>query len=253
MQKLLLAVTASLLAVSAAIAAEAEPPFVNIGLCSGSSLHGGSVSPLDPRTMLVQSDMSNAFYSHDGGQTWHLIHMKYLRGGGTTTPAEYDPADANVIYWTDGRTVKMTRDRGVTWAAVGRSQPWDENNHVRRIYLDPDLSGRLFVGGDSGMHVTENGGKEWKQIETVTGRVFKIAADRTSPKDKRVYFVGTSGGVFRSDDGGADVCEEGLGPAARRADGLCGRVEPGGNDPVRLHALHGLGREARWRDVPLDR
>ena len=211
MQKLLLAVTASLLAVSAAIAAEAEPYFVNIGLCSGSSLHAGSVSPLDPRTMLVQSDMSNAFYSHDGGRTWHLIHMQYLRGGGTTTPAEYDPADANVIYWTDGRTVKVTRDRGLTWAAVGGSQPWDENNRVRRIYLDPDLTGRLLVGSDSGLHVTESGGNRWKRIETVAGRVFKIAADRTSPKDKRVYFVGTSGGVFRSDDGGATFTKKNAG------------------------------------------
>ncbi|MFB3893975.1 MAG: WD40/YVTN/BNR-like repeat-containing protein [Phycisphaerae bacterium] len=186
-----------------ALAAEPEPPFVNIGLCSGSSLHGGSVSPVDPKTMLVQSDMSNAFYSHDGGQTWHLIHMKYLQGHGSTCPAEYDPANADVIYWTDSTAVKVTKDRGITWALLGESQPWGERNRVRRIYLDPDFTQRLFVGTDSGLYMTENGGKDWKQLPTVSGRVFRIAADRASAKDKRVYFVGTADGVFRSDDGGA--------------------------------------------------
>lgn len=231
--KLLLALAASLVGVPVAVAAEAEPYFVNIGLCSGSSLHGGSVSPLDPKTMLVQSDMSNAFYSHDGGQTWHLIHMKYLRGGGTTTPAEYDPADANVIYWTDGRTVKVTRDRGVTWVMVGPSQPWDERDRVRRIYLDPDLAGRLFVGVDSGLNVTDDGGQQWKKIETVTGWVFKIAADRTSPKDKRRYFVGTADGVFRSDDGGATFTEKnsGLPPG-----GLAGFAAGSNQDETILYA-----------------
>jgi photosystem II stability/assembly factor-like uncharacterized protein len=204
---IMLAVICAFLAGSA-LAGEPEPYFTNVGLCSGSSLHGGSVSPVDPKTMLVQSDMSNAFYSHDGGQTWHLIHMKYLRGGGTRAPAEYDPKNADVIYWTDAHAVKVTRDRGVTWTKLGDDQPWDsekrnEQHPVRRIYVDPDYPTRIFVGTNDALYLTENNGKNWKKLPTVGGVVFKIATDRTSPKDKRVYFVGTADGVFRSDDSAA--------------------------------------------------
>jgi photosystem II stability/assembly factor-like uncharacterized protein len=203
MSRLITAAVICALVTGSARASEPEPYFVNIGLSSGSSLHGGSISPVDPKTMFVQSDMSNAFYSHDGGQTWHLIHTKYLRGAGSTAPAEYDPTNADVIYWTDTHSVKVSRDRGVTWTMLGETQPWDQRDYVRRIYLDPDFTTRIFVGTDKSLFVTEDGGKDWKKIPDVSGRVLKIATDRTSAKDKRVYFVGTTEGVFRSDDSGA--------------------------------------------------
>ena len=201
-------VAACVFLASSAWSADPEPPFTNVGLCSGSSLHGGSISSVAPKTMLVQSDMSNAFYSHDGGETWHLIHMKYLRGGGSTCPAEYDPSNADVIYWKDSAGVKVSRDRGVTWTLLGESQPWVPKDTIRRIYLDPDNPKRLFVGTDTSLFTTEDEGKTWTKAPTVAGRVFKIAADRTSAKDKRVYFVGTAEGVFRSDDGGASFAKK---------------------------------------------
>ena len=106
---------------------------------------------------------------------------------------------------------------------------------------DPDLSGRLLVGGDSrGMSCD---GKQQQGVEVdreqSLGGCSRSRRRRTSSKDKRVYFVGTADGVFRSEDGRATVCEEGRGPVRRRPDRLCGRLRPGGNDPVRLHALYG--------------
>jgi photosystem II stability/assembly factor-like uncharacterized protein len=222
MSKLIILVLVCALLTGVVWAGEPQPPFVNIGLCSGSSLHGASVSPLDPKTMLVQSDMSNAFYSHDGGLTWHLIHMKYLHGSGSTAPAEYHPTDADVIYWTDTHLVKVTRDRGVTWAAITETPPWDKSDYVRRIYLDPDYPQRLFVGTDRALFVTEDEGKNWTKAPTVSGRVFKIAVDRPSPKDKRVYYVGTADGVFRSDDAGATFGKKTTGLPAGVLTGFAG-------------------------------
>ncbi len=222
MSRLSMFVAACVLLASSTWAANTEPPFVNVGLCSGSSLHGGSISPVDPKTMLVQSDMSNAFYSHDGGQTWNLIHLKYLKGQGSTAPAEYDPANADVIYWKDSSGVKVSRDRGVTWALLGETQPWGQQDVIRRLYLDPDYPRRLFVGTNTALYLTEDDGKNWKKLPTVSGRVIKVAADRTSPKDKRVYFVGTFDGVFRSDDGAATFQKKTTGLPAGALSGFAG-------------------------------
>ena len=61
--------TASLLAASAAIAAEPGPPFVNIrALLRAPVAARRERLACDPRTMLVQSDMSDAFYTTTAGQ-----------------------------------------------------------------------------------------------------------------------------------------------------------------------------------------
>lgn len=192
----------ALLAVVSVQAADKEPPFVNIGLSSGSSLHGGTCSPHDPAFFLVTSDMSDGFYSHDAGKTWHLIHHKYFRGTGNIAPAAYHPTDPNLVCWNQDAALKITHDKGVTWQPYCAKQPWADNEIIRRMYFDPDYPSRLFVGTQVGLYFTDDEGKTWTTSKGTNGRVYKIAAERTSPQSKRTYFVGTEEGVFRSDDGG---------------------------------------------------
>jgi hypothetical protein len=78
-QKSLWVLTASLLAAAAAIAAGTEAPFANIGLCSGSSLHG------------------RLYLSKDDGKTFQPFSQIPF---GNIQRVCFDPDDSKHIYLT---------------------------------------------------------------------------------------------------------------------------------------------------------
>ena len=93
-----------------------------IGLTSGGSIFNPSCSPHDPKTLTVATDMSGSFITYDGGANWHMIHYTQLCNS-MSCPAEFHPTDPSIIYWVRFSDVRMTKDKGQTWASIP-SQPW---------------------------------------------------------------------------------------------------------------------------------
>jgi len=173
-----------------------------IGLSAGGSIFNGSCSPFDPKILTVATDMGGSFITYDAGIRWHTIHYKQLAGS-ISAAAAFHPKNPDVIYWDNrGSELKVSRDQGMTWNHVGQTQPWDREP-ITRIWLDPDYPERIFVGAADSTFYSSDEGQTWKTCDGVSGSLFRVVADRQSPKGARVYYAGTSSGVFRSDDGAA--------------------------------------------------
>ncbi len=157
-----------------------------------------AISPSDPRLMMVNCDMSAAYLSRDGGESWTMIHCAQLRANTRCRPA-FHPTDPRVIYAASGWSgLRVSRDGGKHWEPIGRlpGAPRGE------IAIDPGNPSFMLVGAGERICRSVDGGITWTRCEGPLGAAIAFHIDRTSPPDRRVCFAGTARGIWRSDDGG---------------------------------------------------
>lgn len=184
--------------------------WTSLGLGGGGAMYTPAISPVDPNLILLGCDMSGAYRTTDGGQNWEMIHYQQLNGSTTVRPA-WHPADPNIAYAADGwrGPLKMTRDKGKTWASVPGAPIG-----VSAIGVDPGNPDLFLVGSRRGLGRSSDGGKTWANVGPVHGRLLGFHFDRSSAADRRVCFAATDQAVFRSDDGGATWHETASQPGA---------------------------------------
>ena len=205
------------------------------------SIGAVAVAPSDPNVVYVgsgEADMrssiqqGNGMYkSVDGGKTWSRIGLDDTRAIGRVV---IDPKDPNVVYVAAlghpygpnaQRGVFKTTDGGKTWSKVLYE---NENTGAIDIALDPANSNVLFAslwqtrrppwsvyppsnGPGSGLYKSVDAGKTWTHVtgHGFPGGVLGHIGISISPADhNRIYTIvdtndDPTGGVYRSDDGGA--------------------------------------------------
>ena len=200
-----------------------------------------AVAPSDSNIIYVgsgEADMrsdiqqGNGMYkSTDGGATWSHIGLDDTRQIGKVV---VDPKDPNIVYVAAlghqygpnaERGVFKTTDGGTTWSKVLYK---NENTGAIDLAMDPSNSNVIYAslwqtrrppwnvyppsnGPGGGLYKSSDGGKTWSQI---TGHGFPggivghIGISISPANHNRVYTLvdtnnAKSGGVYRSDDGGA--------------------------------------------------
>ena len=89
-----------------------------IGLSGGGGMFSPAISPANPDLMMLNCDMSAAYLTEDGGRNWRMIHRAQLRSDTACRPA-FHPTDPDIIYASSGGRLRISRDRGRTFAALG--------------------------------------------------------------------------------------------------------------------------------------
>jgi photosystem II stability/assembly factor-like uncharacterized protein len=170
-----------------------------MGISGGGAMYTPAISPHDPSLILLSCDMSCAFRSTDGGQTWEMIHHSYLLANTRCRPV-FHPTDPDVIYaahgWEGG--LRVSRDWGQTWAPLGRESP----SGLVALTVDPGNGDFLLGAGWDGVHRSLDGGLHWEKASGLTGEVVGFHIDQTSPREQRRCFAGADTGVFVSEDAG---------------------------------------------------
>src|SRR5439155_12042561 len=141
--------------------------------------------------------------SANSTQSWKAINTG-LPGASVLALAQ-DPVDPLTLYaavWQMG--VLKSRDGGKTWTpGIGVSVGFFRD----RLYVDPQDRNILYVLSEEGLYKTTDSGNSWTLLFGGFGAI-ALAID---PRDsRRVYLAEddshggiTSGGVFKSEDGGA--------------------------------------------------
>ncbi|MHB8654860.1 MAG: hypothetical protein ACYDA9_13380 [Terriglobia bacterium] len=179
-----------------------------------------AVSPLNPNLVLVACDMTGAYISHDGGNSWRMFNLR--------EPVKFfafDPSDARTIY-AGAAALWRSTDTGRTWnlvypapGSVSRLIMPDDHaspiieassgpaEPVSALAVDPANSKSLYAvigrGADSALYISKDWGASWERSVSIApsqasaSRVVhgefepKIYIDPQSPKSGRtIYLIG---------------------------------------------------------------
>ena len=192
-----------------------------VGPGGGGAMYTPAVSPHDPNLVFVSTDMTGAFISEDGGDTWRQFNLRM-----TVSQFAFDPFDAKVIYAVAGGAgTYRSEDRGRTWqlffpapASVtrlglvddeGEPMIWTTGGYIDLIssmVIDPADSNVIYACFAYELRVTRDRGRTWNKVVQMTGVARRLWIDPKSPAGNRtIYAVGTDwfgaweGGVWRSD------------------------------------------------------
>ncbi len=164
---------------------------ISEGLPSGDLGRIGLASaPTSPNVVyaIIEADKEDQgiYRSTDFGESWdkRSDHM-------TSSPQYYnelyvDPNDADVVYSVDTFTHRSD-DGGKTWNRIGF-----KNKHVddHALWIDPNNSNHLYIGGDGGVYETWDKGEGWRHVSNLPATQFY----RGTP-DNDVPFYNVCGGT----------------------------------------------------------
>lgn len=150
------------------------------------------------------------YRSEDTGETWAPAVEQ--PSGGTVTTLALAPS-GTIVAGTEPSALYLSRDDGATWtelesfAAFGEGEDWSDYGgraaHVEAIALDPHDSARMYAGVEiGGAYRSDDAGVSWTGInEGLFDDIHDLAVD---PRDGSRVFAATGGGLYVSQDRGAD-------------------------------------------------
>lgn len=178
-----------------------------VGPGGGGAQYLPSISPHDPRIVLVTCDMSGAYISENGGEWWRMFNLR-----GRVRHFAFDPKDAKVIYAATS-SLWRSADTGKTWSLVypaaasvrgvvyaGDDEPWGNlagpaggAGPMGGVAVDPEDSRTLYIASSNLLYVSRNTGQTWEPLGKAPGRVSKMFLDPFSPvENRRLYLIGTN-------------------------------------------------------------
>jgi photosystem II stability/assembly factor-like uncharacterized protein len=186
-----------------------------IGPGGGGAMFNPTVSPHDQNTVLISCDMTGAYITHDGGNSWRMFNLR-----GTVRFFAFDPLDPKTMYaqvtglWrsTDGgETWKLVYPKPENVTAIRMDSDHSDESivgepdplgSIQAMAIDPYNSRTLYVtAGDkskSGLFVSKDSGQSWKREADLSGPAKKIWID---PKSAELLIGGPRAIVRRSAGG----------------------------------------------------
>jgi photosystem II stability/assembly factor-like uncharacterized protein len=168
-----------------------------VGPGGGGALFLPTISPTDPRRILVACDMTGAYISDDAGQSWRMFNLR-----GRVRFFAFDPNDENVIYaqsiglWRsldDARTWQLLYPdpKTVTGVSMANDHAGETiltsgtpSEEITALAIDPATSKILYAGfrrGDSfQVQMSHDWGRTWESLSTMPAAVNTLYVDRHS-------------------------------------------------------------------------
>ncbi|OGS22207.1 MAG: hypothetical protein A2252_12385 [Elusimicrobia bacterium RIFOXYA2_FULL_39_19] len=174
-----------------------------IGPGGGGSMYSPQISPVDTNCLTVSCDMGGYYVTSDGGRNWNMIDLNAL-----AYISAFDSQEAGTIY-AGSNSLYKSEDYGKTWKDIlgdagGRKIPSfvkvdPENNSI--VYLS---LGSRRTGLDQFM-ISKDKGVTWEKAGSVLpfgSQIRGIYIDKNSPVEKRIIYIPTNSGLYRSVNGG---------------------------------------------------
>jgi photosystem II stability/assembly factor-like uncharacterized protein len=165
-----------------------------------------TISPHEAKTVLVSCDMTGAYITHDGGDSWRMFNLR-----GVVHFFVFDPIDFKTIYAGTNILWRST-DNGETWNLVYPkpsavqglhmnpdhadetilAQP-DSLGAILAFAIDPDDHRVLYAATGKGksfaVFVSGDFGGTWKELDRLSEEPRGMWIDPHSPRESRTLFV----------------------------------------------------------------
>jgi len=177
-----------------------------VGPGGGGAQFYPAISPHDTNLVLVTCDMTGAYISENGGQSWRLFDLR--------SPVHFfsfDPLDSKVIY-AGAHVLWRSADRGRTWNLVYPApdsvkrliMPDDHaspsvltaqgpSGAVTAFAVDPADSKKLYAAivdaSGPALYLSADWGAHWQRTASLAGDARKIYIDPRSPASDRTLYV----------------------------------------------------------------
>ena len=127
-------------------------------------------------------NLQGTYRSEDGGATWQRVNAQNGR------PMYYseifiDPSDPNRVY-TLATESHVSRDGGRTFTPIAYAPTYDVGVHADQhaLWIDPNDSEHLYLGGDAGLHESYDGGVSFRKLNNfLIAQFYAIAVDMRDP------------------------------------------------------------------------
>ncbi len=138
------------------------------------------------------------YKSRDGGGTWERFPSFSAR---RVTTLAIDPVLPATIYaGTMGDAVYKSPDGGQRWLPhnVGLKE---HVSFVNQFVFHPALNETIYIATTVGAYYSKDAGREWEERMNGMKEVHIVTSIAINLKDPTILYGGTTGGVYRSDDG----------------------------------------------------
>ncbi len=179
-----------------------------IGPGGGGAMFHPTISPHDSKVVLVSCDMTGAYISLDGGNSWRMFNL-----GGGVDFFTFDPLDTKTIYAGRSGALFRTTDLARSWnrifpdttnPGVLKDDHAEEvvDRQMRALEVDPADSKILYAtiieNRAAALYMSSDWGKTWKKDAELPGGGRRLYVDAKSPKaDRTIYVVGSNAIAFR--------------------------------------------------------
>ena len=190
-----------------------------LGPGGGGAQYIPTISPRDPRRVLVACDMTGAYITHDAGAHWRMFNLR-----GRVSLFAFDPQAPDTIYanavglWRSdnaGSTWNLvfpdpSKVKGVTLAGDHGDVTLDADTgpvteEVTALAVDPADSRTLYAAIENGrttaLQLSSDRGKTWQRAADLPDGGRKIYVDPRSPQQDRTLYVVGKRSVSRREGG----------------------------------------------------
>jgi hypothetical protein len=153
----------------------------------------------DPRddNVFYTATLNGVLRTIDGGQHWRIMTSWDIA---QPKDLRVDPNAPDTIYVALPDGVVVSPDQGTTWIRKENGLP-DRGKYAQTIEVDRLQSGRVLVGCETGIYLTEDGADSWTRV---LGTVDTVTDIQQSPHDSNFWLAVTqSAGAWISHDGGS--------------------------------------------------
>lgn len=143
-----------------------------------------AMSPKDSRKMYVAIKGRYAYLTKDGGKTWVDLKESLIdfRGANLITAIEFDTKDDRIVYLGSHFGVTKTIDDGKKWVDTGLLLEPGKFINVA-MSVSPKTPDTIYVGVDTTIHKSVNGGKDWIIKKITNSVITSLAIDPKNPKN----------------------------------------------------------------------